>query len=135
MKAVFDTNVLIAAFLTEGLCAKLLLRARHNEFSLILCPFILQEFRKFLQKKIKASNQEIEIAIKLLEEVASEVNQPSISINRTCRDVTDDNILKCALSSESDYLVTGDDDLLILRKYGKIKIIKPRQFEELFTDN
>jgi len=77
MKAVFDTNVLIAAFLTDGLCAKLLLRARRNEFSLILCPFILQEFQKFLQIKIKASNQEIEMAVNLLKEAASEINQPS----------------------------------------------------------
>ena len=137
MKAVFDTNVLIAAFLTDGLCAKLLLRARRNEFSLILCPFILQEFQKFLQIKIKASNQEIEMAVNLLKEAASEINQPSIfsGIERTCRDADDDNILKCALASESDYLVTGDDDLLTLHKYGKTKIIKPRQFESLFIDD
>ena len=132
MKAVFDTNVLIAAFLTEGLCAKLLLRARHNDFSLILCPFISQEFKKFLQIKIKSSSQEIELALNLLEQAASEINQPSIFIERTCRDADDDNILICALSSESDYLVTGDDDLLTLRKYGKTEIIKPRQFESLF---
>ncbi len=68
MKAVFDTNVLIAAFLTDGLCAKLLLRARRNEFLLILCPFILQEFQKFLQVKIKSSSQEIEMALNLLKE-------------------------------------------------------------------
>jgi uncharacterized protein len=137
MKAVFDTNVLIAAFLTDGLCAKLLLRARRNEFSLILCPFILQEFQKFLQVKIKASNQEIEMAVNLLKEAASEINQPSFfsGIERICRDADDDNILKCALASESDYLVTGDDDLLTLHKYGKTKIIKPRQFELLFIDD
>jgi uncharacterized protein len=135
MKAVFDTNVLIAAFLTDGLCSKLIVRARRREFSLILCPFILQEFQKFLHKKIKASSQEITMAIKLLEEAASEINQTSIFIERTCRDVDDDNILKCALLSESDYLVTGDDDLLTLHKYGKIKIIKPRQFESLFIDD
>jgi uncharacterized protein len=133
VKAVFDTNVLIAAFLTEGLCAKLLLRARRNEFSLVLCPFILQEFQKFLQIKIKSSRQEIEMALSLLEEAASEINQPSISIERTCRDIDDDNILKCALASESDYVVTGDEDLLTLRKFGKTKIIKPRQFESLFV--
>ena len=128
MKAVFDTNVLIAAFLTDGLCAKLLLRARRNEFSLILCPFILQEFQKFLQ---------IEMAVNLLKEAASEINQPSFfsGIKRICRDADDDNILKCALASESDYLVTGDDDLLTLHKYGKTKIIKPRQFESLFIDD
>jgi len=39
------------------------------------------------------------------------------------------------LASESDYLVTGDDDLLTLHKYGKTKIIKPRQFESLFIDD
>jgi uncharacterized protein len=132
VKAVFDTNVLIAAFLTEGLCAKLLLRARRNEFSLVLCPFILQEFQKFLQIKIKSSSQEIEMALSLLEEAASEINQPPISIERTCRDI-DDNILKCALASESDYVVTGDEDLLTLRKFGKTKIIKPRRFESLFV--
>lgn len=135
MKAVFDTNVLIAAFLTEGLCAKLLLRARRNEFSLILCPFILQEFQNFLKKKIKASNQEIAMALNLIEEAASEITKPSILIERTCRDADDDNILQCALASKSEYLVTGDDDLLILHKYGKTKIIKPRQFESLFLDD
>jgi putative PIN family toxin of toxin-antitoxin system len=135
MKAVFDTNVLIAAFLTDGLCAKILLRARRHEFSLVLCPFILQEFQRFLEEKIKAPIREIEMALKLLEEAASEIKQPSIIIERTCRDVDDDNILICALASESEYLVTGDDDLLTLRKYGKTNIIKPRQFESLFVDD
>jgi putative PIN family toxin of toxin-antitoxin system len=135
VKAVFDTNVLIAAFLTDGLCAKLLLRARRNEFSLILCPFILQEFQNFLQKKIRASKQEIAMALNLIEEAAYEINTPSILIERTCRDADDDNILQCALASKSEYLITGDDDLLILHKYGKTKIIKPRQFESLFLDD
>ena len=135
MKAVFDTNVLIATFLTEGLCSKLLLRARRNEFSLILSPFILQEFQDFLQKKIKASPREIEMALNLLEEAASEIKQTTIVIERTCRDVDDDNILICALASESEYLVTGDDDLLILQQFDRTKIIKPRQFESLFVDD
>jgi predicted nucleic acid-binding protein len=65
------------------------------------------------------------MALNLLEEAASEINQPSIFIERTCRDADDDNILKCALASKSEYLVTGDDDLLTLHKYGKTKIIKP----------
>ncbi len=135
MKAAFDTNVLVAAFLTDGLCSKPLLRARRKEFSLILCPYILQEFQKFLQAKIKASSREIEMAVKLLEEGAFEIKHPSMIIERTCRDIDDDNILSCALASESEYLVTGDDDLLTLHKYGKTKIIKPRQFEDLFVDN
>ena len=75
------------------------------------------------------------MALSLIEEAASEINKPSILIERTCRDADDDNILQCALASKSEYLVTGDDDLLILHKYGKTKIIKPRQFESLFLDD
>ena len=77
------------------------------------------------------------MALNLLKEAASEINQPLFfsGIERTCRDADDDNILNCALASESDYLVTGDDDLLTLHKYGKTKIIKPRQFESLFIDD
>ena len=41
MIAVFDTNVLIAAIITEGVCSKLLHRARTREFSLVSCPFIM----------------------------------------------------------------------------------------------
>ncbi|PKN76261.1 MAG: putative toxin-antitoxin system toxin component, PIN family, partial [Deltaproteobacteria bacterium HGW-Deltaproteobacteria-10] len=53
MKAVFDTNVLIAAFLTEGLCSGLLLRARKHAFNLVLCDDIIAEFQGILTKKFK----------------------------------------------------------------------------------
>jgi len=57
MKVVFDTNVLLAAFLTEGLCSKLLLRAKRGEFDLYLCPFILHEFRDKLKKNLRRLQQ------------------------------------------------------------------------------
>ena len=57
MKAVFDTNVLVAAFVTEGVCAKLLGRARRKQLDLVLSPFILKEFEKVLLKKFSASRE------------------------------------------------------------------------------
>jgi len=48
---VFDTNVLIAAFLTEGLCSGLLIRARKQAFNLVLCDDIIREFEGILIKK------------------------------------------------------------------------------------
>jgi putative PIN family toxin of toxin-antitoxin system len=53
MRVVFDTNVLVAAFLTEGVCSVLLTRARRKEFELFLCPVILDEFRKVLSRWVK----------------------------------------------------------------------------------
>jgi len=54
VKAVFDTNVLIAAFLTEGLCSGLMIRARKQAFSLVLCDDIIGEFEGILRKNSKS---------------------------------------------------------------------------------
>ena len=59
MIAVFDTNVLIAAIITEGICSKLLHRARAGEFSLVSCPFIMTELRRTLSKKFRLSHDDI----------------------------------------------------------------------------
>jgi uncharacterized protein len=129
VKAIFDTNVLIAAFVAEGLCASLLRRARRGDFLLCLSPFIISEFENVLLKKIKADKLEIRDAIKILKETVHEIVDTDEEVKGVCRDKDDDNILSCAKVSRADYLVTGDDDLLILKKFDKTRIITPRDFE------
>ena len=132
MIAVFDTNVLIAAIITEGVCSKLLRRARAKEFYLILCPFIMTKIRRTLLKKFRLSHEEIDSAIEPISEAIAQVIEHSLKITKICRDADDDNVLACALSVKADYLVTGDSDLLGIKSYGSVKIITPRDFEELF---
>ncbi len=134
MKAVFDTNVLLAAFLTEGVCAKLLTRARKQQFSLITCPFILHEFERILTKKFSATKQEKETALALITEATQNVVTPSVTISGACRDKDDDNVLACAVEAAVDYLVTGDKDLLHVKVFRGIRIITPREFELLFDN-
>jgi putative PIN family toxin of toxin-antitoxin system len=133
LKAVFDTNVLLAAFLTEGVCAKLLIRARKSQFNLITCPFILHEFERILAKKFTATKQERENARALITEAVHDIVQPSGKLLRVCRDKDDDNVLACALEAAADYVVTGDKDLLVLKAFKRIGIITPREFELLFN--
>ena len=47
-----------------------------------------------------------------------------------CRDVQDNKFLELALASNAELLITGDDDLLVLRKIGETKIITPKEFVE-----
>ena len=49
------------------------------------------------------------------------------------RDPDDDKILACAQQVHADYIVTGDQDLLVLERYVAIPIVTPRDFESLFT--
>ena len=134
MKAVFDTNVLIAAFITEGICAKILLRARKKQFHLLISPFILREFEHTLTKKINAAKNEVKDALELISEAVEKTIYPTTEVTKVCRDEDDNNILSCALDAEADYIVTGDKDLLELKSYKGIRIITPRGFELLFDD-
>jgi putative PIN family toxin of toxin-antitoxin system len=133
MKAVFDTNVLVAAFVTEGVCAKLLGRARRKQLDLVISLFILKEFENVLLKKFSASKEQIRAATKLISELAQMVN-PAPKVSGVCRDPDDDQILSCALSAKADCLVTGDFDLLELKEFHGIRILTPSAFELFFED-
>lgn len=132
MKAVFDTNILIAAFLTEGLCSGLLIRARKRNFDLVLSDDIIREFKNTLTRKFKISSADVSEITPIVTEAVSEIIDKTTPIARTCRDQDDDMIIACAVSATADYIVTGDEDLLMLKRYKNIVIINPRNFEALF---
>ena len=134
MRTVFDTNVLVAAFVTEGICSKILIRGRKKQFHLIVCPVILQEFERVLIKKFSATRNEARSALQIVSEATHSVVRPSQLVQSICRDPDDDAILACALEAGADYLVTGDLDLLELKTFKGIRIITPRDFEMFFND-
>jgi len=133
MTAVFDTNVFIAAIITEGICSRILHRARAREFSLVSCPFIMAEIRRVLSKKFHLSHHETASAIEPISEAIHHIVEHNLKIANICRDADDDNIIACAVAAKADYLVTGDDDLLEIKSYKDIKILNPRDFEALFA--
>lgn len=134
MKVVLDTNVLVAAFLTEGICYKILVRARKKGYRLVLSPDIITEFEEVLLRKFSLSRSELSDVRNLLAEAVSEICREVEPIKPTSRDPDDDKILACASVSRADYLVTGDEDLLVIKQYGRTKILTPKDFESLFAD-
>ena len=51
------------------------------------------------------------------------------------RDIRDDKFLACAVEAKADYIVTGDEDLLVLNGHEGIKIVTPRKFLEVLSKN
>lgn len=129
MIVVFDTNVYIAAVITEGVCSKLLHRARMAEFTLVICPFILDEVRRIFSKKLRLSTNEVNETIAILSEAIAETVEHQLKVRGVCRDADDDNVLACAMAAKASYLVTGDADLLEIGKYQGVEILTPRDFE------
>ncbi len=129
MKIVLDTNVLIAAFATQGLCHAIVELCLDQQ-EIILSEAILNEVAKALETKLKVpfiANQNVK---QYLKEHASlfDIKRPYPKISR---DPSDDHILALAEESKADYIITGDQDLLILKRHEKIPIIQPRQFWEI----
>ena len=52
-----------------------------------------------------------------------------------CKDPDDDKFINCAIDSKSLYIVSGDNDLLVLGEYNNIKIITATQFCETYLDD
>ena len=134
MKVILDTNLLLSAFLTDGICARILKRARHKHCSFVLCAPVLNETKRVLKNKFSLTGREIAFFVSVLSEAADEEYHPVGVLSGVCRDPDDDLILLCAAETKTAYLVTGDNDLLVLKEYQNTKIISPRDFELLFGE-
>ncbi len=133
LRAFIDTNVLVAAFITEGICFEILMRASDGEFSGFTSNYVMKELKEVLDREFgevefKRSKQE---TIKLIKEGLKIINpdELGIRVEGICkRDPSDDNILAGSLASAAGFLVTGDSDLLELKEFKSIRILPPREF-------
>lgn len=124
MRVLLDTNVLFAAFVTHGVCAGLyeecLLQA-----DIMISDFILKELAERLITKGKFSKTEAQQVVYSLRKDAILVS-PAPLAQPVCRDADDDWILATAVAGQADVIITGDQDLLVLKDHDGIPIVTPR---------
>ncbi len=127
MRVFLDTNVLISAFTTRGLCADLL-RVILTEHELVVGEVVLDELRRVLSDRFGVPEErvdEVEAFLRTFPVVAA----PSArSLARRVRDPADDAVLTSAELAAADLLVTGDSDLLAPDLSTAMRIVTPRAF-------
>ena len=128
MKVVLDTNVLLAAFATRGLC-EAVFEACLASHEIILSEHILGELQRHLRGKFKAPGRQVDAILAYLRENATVVTSAKVPAG-ACRDRTDLAVLGTALAAEADCLVTGDRDLLDLKAFRGIPLLSPRAFHD-----
>ncbi len=128
MRLVLDSNVIIAAFATRGLCQALFEYCLENH-DVILCEEILGEVRAALLGKIKVPEEVVGQIESYLRNSAELVRPAAVDIP-DLKDRSDLPILGAAVSSGADYLVTGDGELQALRKVADTAIVSPRTLWE-----
>ena len=129
MRVFLDTNVLVSAFATRGLCADVF---RHvlAEHTLVTSEVVLQELRRALRTRIKLPSKLIDGIENFLRE-QEVVPKPPKPSSVAIRDKDDRWILASAEAGAADVLVTGDRDLLAIATDAPLPIVDPRGFWSL----
>lgn len=134
MKIVMDTNVIISAIAFGGIPREILELIFNREVYNYISDDILDEIKEVLQRpKFNYDALKIKFIIHELEQISEymepiKINEAKSQIQSTVRDQDDNCIIAMAIAGACDYLVTGDDDLLILQEVNQIKIVTPREF-------
>lgn len=126
MRVVLNTNVIIAAFAARGLCSEVF-EVCLTGHTIVISEHILSEVERGLVKKIHLPRNMADSIIDYLRDVA-EMFEPQVIECSPCRDTEDLKIIGTAVSGNAQLIITGDDDLLTLKKFMKINIVTPREF-------
>jgi putative PIN family toxin of toxin-antitoxin system len=129
MRIILDTNVILAAFAGRGL-AHTLFELCLEKHEIIISEHILSEIQKNLQKKLRMPKDKVLMITGYLKEFCTFSRYKTLDKD-ACRDIDDIKILGLAEVAKPDYIITGDSDLLVLRKFHSVPIITPREFWEI----
>ncbi len=126
MRVILDANVLIAAVAGRGLCESLLDLCL-DEHDISVSEELLEEVQRKLVQKIRLPEAIASAFCDMLRDNAN-LATPSPVPDGACRDPKDLYLLGLAHSTQAEFLVTGDKDLLDCVQYGATLIVTPRGF-------
>lgn len=134
LSVVLDSTILVSSFLSEGgLSFEIFQHGKTGKFTWYCAEEIVQETRRVLleeqriRKKYHYTDEQVSDFLESVRAVAITVQAlPEIHVIR--RDPKDDKILACALTTQANYIITRDKDLLDLNNYHGTQIITPEDF-------
>ena len=124
---VVDTNVLVSAFLWQGMPGRLIDLAGEKGSSILHQPGLLDELaatlaKEKLAKYVAATGLTANQIVSHYRRLATLVTARRLE-QRVSRDADDDALLACALAVRADLIITGDDDLLVLKTFKGVPIV------------
>lgn len=128
MRIALDTNVIISALATRGLCADLF-QAVLAEHDLLIGETVLGELHRVLTRKLRLPDATIDALEAFVRRQAIVVTAETPTTLGGL-EAADAAVLAEAAAGAADVLVTGDEDLLEIHN-PPVKIASPRQLWEL----
>src|SRR3972149_7072984 len=140
-KAVVDTNLVLSGLLLKrGLPYELVEAWRRGSFLLLVSDALREEYDQVLPRptfavKYGLTAEEVRAFLALVSMLGLRVT-PQRRLSVKIRHQKDEKVLAAALGGKAEYLVTGDQDLLVLRDdphLKHLKIVTAREFLEILA--
>lgn len=125
---VVDTNVWFSGFFWKGTAFQLLERLYTKECIVCFSAETFAEWEKILWEGASKLGETDRFFVYRRDVKQRALFVESIEHITVCRDPKDNQFLEVALAGEASFLVTGDKDILSLKKFKTTKIVTPRQF-------
>ncbi|MEO6050970.1 MAG: putative toxin-antitoxin system toxin component, PIN family [Pyrinomonadaceae bacterium] len=130
-RAVVYNNALVSAALLGGVPRRAFEKILDNGVVLVSIPVLL-ELADFLNRekfdKYLFHDERMRFMVAFLKVAQMVEVSETITI---CRDPKDNKLLELAISGNANFLVTGDQALLILNPFHGVEILTPREFLEI----
>ena len=128
---VVDTNVLVSAFLWHGTPGRVIALASEHAVQLFTSRVLLDELaatlaKKKLTKYVAATGMTADQLLAHYRRVATMVTARQLD-TPVSRDADDDAVLACAVAARADLIISGDDDLLVLKNFNGASIVTVAQ--------
>ena len=130
IRVVIDTNVVISALLFGGTPGKLIPLWKSGHIITLASAEIIDEYIQVMTyPKFKLSEEEIHYLLYF--EILPYLDVVSVGPALSPiieKDPSDDKFILCAEAGKANFIISGDQHLLSLKNYKKIKILNPKQF-------
>ena len=127
MKIVIDTNVVASAIFFGGKPRELLEMLVSKKLDAYASAEIVDEYKETVEE-LRNRYPERSVAVPLTAIIsAMKIIEPSSHVE-ICRDPDDNKFIDCACDAKCIYIVSGDKDLLSVKKYNNIKIVTVAEF-------
>ena len=133
---VFDTNVIVSALLFNTSVPEHAFSRSLDTGTILISQSQVEElndvlgrdkFNRYVTREERESFLESLIGESELVEITEAVE--------ACRDPEDDRILELAVNGNASFVITGDDDLLVLNPFRSIHIVTPARLLELLDES
>lgn len=131
MKIVVDTNVVISGLFFGGKPGEIIKAIVNSKIKACATTEIIDEYSEIVERMVLKKHGEINVNLLLPLINSFEIIRRKSNI-KISRDPDDDKFIECAIDGKALYIVSGDEDLLEIKKYGKIKIVTVKEFCEKF---